>query len=163
MPASAPVPPRNRHGERSAERPRMTHNPHPLEHVDSLLFLILIIALSHYISLPFVVVVAAMVRQLEQMQRERQQRTARLSTDRGGDRDRCSGPLPLPLPLPHPGESYQCVALHVSPDLGERLMLSGERALLDEVSSHLVTSGRSPLHIPRNNASVRRSKNFFWP
>ncbi|XP_069700949.1 BTB/POZ domain-containing protein Tiwaz isoform X2 [Periplaneta americana] len=34
----------------------------------------------------------------------------------------------------HPGhEGYECVALHVSPDLGERIMLSGERALLDEV------------------------------
>ncbi|KAL1131011.1 hypothetical protein AAG570_012249 [Ranatra chinensis] len=30
-------------------------------------------------------------------------------------------------------ESYQCVALHVSPDLGERIMLSGERSLLDQV------------------------------
>lgn len=29
--------------------------------------------------------------------------------------------------------SYECVALHVSPDLGERVMLSGVRALLDEV------------------------------
>lgn len=30
-------------------------------------------------------------------------------------------------------ESYECVALHVSPDLGERIMLSGDRTLLDEV------------------------------
>lgn len=29
--------------------------------------------------------------------------------------------------------NYECVALHVSPDLGERVMLSGGRALLDEV------------------------------
>lgn len=29
--------------------------------------------------------------------------------------------------------TYECVALHVSPDLGERVMLSGGRALLDEV------------------------------
>lgn len=29
--------------------------------------------------------------------------------------------------------TYECVALHVSPDLGERIMLSGDRALLDEV------------------------------
>jgi hypothetical protein len=28
--------------------------------------------------------------------------------------------------------SYECVALHISPDLGERIMLSGERALIDE-------------------------------
>ncbi|XP_023246791.1 BTB/POZ domain-containing protein kctd15-like [Copidosoma floridanum] len=31
------------------------------------------------------------------------------------------------------GCGYECVALHVSPDLGERVMLSGGRALLDEV------------------------------
>lgn len=30
-------------------------------------------------------------------------------------------------------ELYECVALHISPDLGERIMLSGDRALLDEV------------------------------
>ena len=29
--------------------------------------------------------------------------------------------------------TYECVALHVSPDLGERVMLSGGRALLDEI------------------------------
>ena len=32
-------------------------------------------------------------------------------------------------------ESYECVAVHVSPDLGERIMLSGERSLLDEVKT----------------------------
>ena len=30
--------------------------------------------------------------------------------------------------------NYECVALHVSPDLGERVMLSGGRALLDDRS-----------------------------
>lgn len=30
-------------------------------------------------------------------------------------------------------DMYECVALHVSPDLGERLLLSGNRTLLDEV------------------------------
>lgn len=30
-------------------------------------------------------------------------------------------------------DSYECVALHISPDLGERILLSGERSLLDEV------------------------------
>lgn len=30
-------------------------------------------------------------------------------------------------------ESFECVALHISPDLGERIMLSGDRTLLDEV------------------------------
>lgn len=33
----------------------------------------------------------------------------------------------------HPPQQHECVALHVSPDLGERIMLSGDRALLGEV------------------------------
>lgn len=33
----------------------------------------------------------------------------------------------------YPQQLYECVALHVSPDLGERVMLSGGRGLLDEV------------------------------
>ncbi|KAE8739014.1 hypothetical protein FOCC_FOCC015509 [Frankliniella occidentalis] len=86
-------------------------------------------------------VFAAMVRQLEQMQRDRSQKVAvpaRLAGDRG--LPGAQGALAAPHALPnanavhgHHGEAYQCVALHVSPDLGERLMLSGERALLDEV------------------------------
>lgn len=78
--------------------------------------------------------VSAMCRQLEQMKKERER--SRLSStsstvpgassprQRGGDVDKDH--------RPH-GESYECVALHVSPDLGERIMLSGDRALLDEV------------------------------
>jgi hypothetical protein len=30
-------------------------------------------------------------------------------------------------------EGYECAALHISPDLGERIMLSAERALLEKV------------------------------
>jgi len=30
-------------------------------------------------------------------------------------------------------EQYECVSVHVSPDLGERVMLSGDHAVLDEV------------------------------
>lgn len=33
----------------------------------------------------------------------------------------------------HGAEGFECVALHISPDLGERIMLSGDRSLLDEV------------------------------
>lgn len=86
-----------------------------------------------------------MVRQLEQMQRDRHQRTATSSLpSRTGGADR--GALAATHPHHPPGhgsalapaghgDAYECVALHVSPDLGERLMLSGERALLDEVRS----------------------------
>lgn len=30
-------------------------------------------------------------------------------------------------------ESYECLAMHVCPDLGERIMLSGDRCLVEEV------------------------------
>lgn len=33
----------------------------------------------------------------------------------------------------HGQDMYECVALHISPDLGERIMLSGDRSILDEV------------------------------
>lgn len=77
-----------------------------------------------------------MIQQLEQMKKERIKNSINSS----------------PSPPPHQGsnksgrgsaacnrdqekrpENYECVALHVSPDLGERVMLSGGRALLDEV------------------------------
>lgn len=29
-------------------------------------------------------------------------------------------------------DTFECVALHISPDLGERIMLSGDRTLLDD-------------------------------
>ncbi|XP_050300041.1 BTB/POZ domain-containing protein Tiwaz [Anthonomus grandis grandis] len=77
-----------------------------------------------------------MVRQLEQMKKERQKNgvscpaltitslTGASSGSRTLDRSpRNSGSQDL----------YECVALHVSPDLGERIMLSGDRSLLDEV------------------------------
>lgn len=43
-------------------------------------------------------------------------------------------------------DSYEVVALHISPDLGERIMMSAERSLLDEVfpeTSQAVLDGRS--------------------
>lgn len=33
----------------------------------------------------------------------------------------------------HPIDTYEIVALHISPDLGERIMLSAERFVLDEI------------------------------
>lgn len=62
----------------------------------------------------------AMVRQLEQMKNERSKSRCMKN---GPSQEKSSGAQ----------ESYECVAIHVSPDLGERIMLSGERALLDEV------------------------------
>lgn len=44
------------------------------------------------------------------------------------------------------GELYECVALHVNPDLGERIMLSGDRSLLDEIfpeTNHAIMDART--------------------
>lgn len=68
-----------------------------------------------------------MCRQLEQMRKERERQRAPAGGV-GAPQDKAGGGA-------GPGAgSYECVALHVSPDLGERIMLSGERGLLDEVS-----------------------------
>jgi len=83
-----------------------------------------------------------MVRQLEQLQRERQklhhqqqQRSSSGVSSSVAATGGSDGPIGT-APQPSAGanvEAYECVALHVSPDLGERLMLTGDRALLDEV------------------------------
>ena len=99
---------------------------------------------------------AATVRQLEQMQRDRHQRTGAGASSLPGRTAGSERALTTTHPH-HPaghggalgnalvgaghGDAYECVALHVSPDLGERLMLSGERALLDEVR-----------HVSKNNS-----------
>lgn len=76
-----------------------------------------------------------MVKQLEQSKKERIVRNG----SAGGIGTTCA-----PL-MPHHGgrlkansrsalnDTYEVVALHISPDLGERIMMSAERSLLDEV------------------------------
>ena len=77
-----------------------------------------------------------MCRQLEQMKKDRIKNGATSSSPSpppshtGG---RGGGIVPPTRDQEKRTESYECVALHVSPDLGERVMLSGGRALLDEV------------------------------
>ncbi|XP_023289702.1 BTB/POZ domain-containing protein kctd15-like isoform X1 [Orussus abietinus] len=80
--------------------------------------------------------IAPMCRQLEQMKKERLKNGSGLISppsppanqmSRGGSGGTANRDLDKRT------ESYECVALHVSPDLGERVMLSGGRALLDEV------------------------------
>lgn len=55
----------------------------------------------------------------------------------GGSCRPSEGPPPVPSSMNastgNGHESFECVALHISPDLGERIMLSGDRSLLDEV------------------------------
>ncbi|XP_076683314.1 BTB/POZ domain-containing protein twz [Andrena cerasifolii] len=94
--------------------------------------------------------IAPMCRQLEQMKKERMKNGSAATTTMSS-----SSPSPPPanqlsnrgtgstaMPCNRDTDkirgnegtgNYECVALHVSPDLGERVMLSGVRALLDEV------------------------------
>lgn len=88
-----------------------------------------------------------MIKQLEQSKKERIVRN-------GSALAGVTGTAPL---LPHHGrfkagsrssiaDTYEIVALHISPDLGERIMLSAERALLDEVfpeTSQAIVDARS--------------------
>jgi len=60
--------------------------------------------------------VQGMVRQLEQLRRQRAARTA----------------APAGQAAPPSLHGYHVVALHISPDLGERVMVSGERKLIEE-------------------------------
>lgn len=73
-----------------------------------------------------------MIKQLDQSKKERIVRNGSAIV---------SGTAPL---LPHHGrlkagsrssltDTYEIVALHISPDLGERIMLSAERTILDEI------------------------------
>lgn len=79
-----------------------------------------------------------MCRQLEQMKKERIKNGATMSSPsppsscQTGRGESCAPPCNRESDYKR-SESYECVALHVSPDLGERVMLSGGRALLDEV------------------------------
>ncbi|KAJ9593996.1 hypothetical protein L9F63_014556, partial [Diploptera punctata] len=87
--------------------------------------------------------IAPMCRQLEQMKKDRlknggnnasgnSSNTKTVTSGRGsGDSE--NHQQPHQQSSHHQHEGYECVALHISPDLGERIMLSGERALLDEV------------------------------
>lgn len=72
-----------------------------------------------------------MCRHLEQLKKDRQ-KGAVSCTSRSCGGSRGNGDEKEQSNQQH-HESYECVALHVSPDLGERIMLSGDRGLLDEV------------------------------
>ncbi|XP_054276858.1 BTB/POZ domain-containing protein Tiwaz [Macrosteles quadrilineatus] len=75
--------------------------------------------------------IAPMCRQLEQLKKDRLKSPKTCTTPQGNGEERGSE-RGFGVTRGE-GGSYECVALHVSPDLGERIMLSGERGLLDEV------------------------------
>lgn len=88
-----------------------------------------------------------MCRQLEQMKKERQRTfsassaassstvTAAKLYNRGsnGGMDCNRGGLQNCSSPDSEQENYECLAMHVCPDLGERIMLSGDRCLVEEV------------------------------
>ncbi|EEZ97887.2 BTB/POZ domain-containing protein kctd15-like Protein [Tribolium castaneum] len=81
--------------------------------------------------------IGPMIRQLEQLKKERIKNNGALSVPHnslksGGGFGRPHG-ASSENSRQLGQELYECVALHVSPDLGERIMLSGDRSLLDEV------------------------------
>lgn len=83
-----------------------------------------------------------MCRQLEQMKKDRQKNFPSALTssttvsskilqnerDSNGGGNRCAQNCAF-----GDQESYECLAMHVCPDLGERIMLSGDRCLVEEV------------------------------
>lgn len=81
--------------------------------------------------------ISAMVRQLEQLKKDRIKNGVlppNMKTASGNfGRPHGGGAPALENSRQLGQELYECVALHISPDLGERIMLSGNRALLDEV------------------------------
>lgn len=86
--------------------------------------------------------IPAMVRQLEQLKRERSKKkvdatcssssssSSHLKNGRRyqDNQNECSS-----SPGYDSAGEYQCLALNVSPDLGERIVISGERALVEEI------------------------------
>lgn len=72
----------------------------------------------------------AMVKQLETMKKDRVKNGNYMASPPPPPVRIKSSPRPLQTTSEY---SYEVVALHISPDLGERIMLSAERSLLDEV------------------------------
>ncbi|XP_026464118.1 BTB/POZ domain-containing protein kctd15-like [Ctenocephalides felis] len=79
--------------------------------------------------------IVPMVRQLERLIRDRNpsQSTTRSSITNSQSLPIKRSPSTEELLAPAPAPTYECVALHISPDLGERVMFSGNRAVLEDV------------------------------
>lgn len=80
--------------------------------------------------------VSAMCKQLENLKRDRMKCNNNgrangwdVQTNNGSSRSNSSSSSSPPGAK----DQYECVSVHVSPDLGERVMLSGDHAVLDEV------------------------------
>lgn len=78
-----------------------------------------------------------MVRQIEQMKRERlkngMKAVAASSSSRSPSPSRTKPTSNQQKLSPHISDTYEVVALQISPDLGERILMSSERNVLDEI------------------------------
>ncbi|XP_035788379.1 BTB/POZ domain-containing protein kctd15-like [Anopheles albimanus] len=70
--------------------------------------------------------IVPMIKQIEHLKKERQ-RSGNGLPPFGGSRSKCKTAVPADT------TNHDVVALHISPDLGERILISAERAVLDEV------------------------------
>ncbi|XP_021922143.1 BTB/POZ domain-containing protein kctd15 isoform X2 [Zootermopsis nevadensis] len=82
--------------------------------------------------------IAPMCRQLEQMKKERLKNSGssintKIAAAGRGTGDSENHQQHQQQSYHQQREGYECAALHISPDLGERIMLSAERALLEKV------------------------------
>lgn len=78
----------------------------------------------------FIFAMTAMIRQIEQMKRDRMKNGVKTSTSRSPSPSRTSKTSTIKKIN---SDSYEVVALQISPDLGERILMSSERNVLDEI------------------------------
>lgn len=71
----------------------------------------------------------AMIRQIEQMKRDRIKNGIKTSTSRSPSPNRTKTASNKKIN----NDSFEVVALQISPDLGERILMSSERNVLDEI------------------------------
>lgn len=74
--------------------------------------------------------ITAMIRQIEQMKRDRMRNGIKTTTSRSPSPNRTNKPTSNKKIN---SESFEVVALQISPDLGERILMSSERSVLDEI------------------------------
>lgn len=71
----------------------------------------------------------AMIRQIEQMKRDRMKNGIKTSTSRSPSPNRTKPTSNKKIN----SDNFEVVALQISPDLGERILMSSERSVLDEI------------------------------
>ena len=71
----------------------------------------------------------AMIRQIEHLKRDKLRNGIKTSTSRSPSPTRVKASSNKRVN----SENYEVVALHISPDLGERILMSTERSVLDEI------------------------------